>query len=140
MLLQPPPTLRATAFFEDPLLGALRVVQVLALKLDNLLFVLNLLAADRTYLITFILRVIFLTTFTFADRAEILLPPTLYLVEWFFVLRLFVEDPSVLGEPFLGSVFANVLRRRLACLLLVNRQSAARRCVWPYPLRLEHRG
>ena len=107
------------------------MVEVLTLKLDDLLCVLDLFATDRTYLVTFILTVARLLTVSFTNSTEILLTPTLYLVEWFFVLRLFIEDPSVLGEPFLGSVFADILCRCLACLLLVNRQAAAPSCVWP---------
>ena len=61
------------------------------------------------------------------------------LVEGFFIFWLLMEDPNVLGEPLLGSLFAYILGRCLTRLLLVNRQATACSSAWPNALQLQHR-
>ena len=95
------------------------MVQVLALELNHLLRVLDLIPTYGTYL----LRLIMLDRFqivSLADGAEVLPALPHYLIEWLLILRLLVEDTSILREPLLSSLFANILCRCVARWLLVN--------------------
>ena len=113
------------------------MVEVLAIKFDDMLFLFYFLSADRANLNCFVVFALFVA-FSLSYSAKIFLAPALNLVERLFVFWFLMEDSNVLAEPLLCSLLSDILGCGLASLLKVERKTAARSSSRHRSLQLKH--